>query len=74
MSKQEAKLLIQDFDPSKDYHFQVTAVRGRERSKALHAKHPGERRREETLLRRAQPLLPWRRTYVTGRLSPLMTF
>lgn len=44
MSKQEAKLLIQDFDPSKDYHFQVMAVRGSERSKSLRAKHEGERR------------------------------
>lgn len=43
MSKQEAKLLIQDFDPSKDYHFQIIAVRGSEQSRALHAKHQGEK-------------------------------
>lgn len=42
MSKWEAKLLIQDFDPSKDYDFQIMAVRGGERSKTLHAKHEGE--------------------------------
>ncbi|TNM93159.1 hypothetical protein fugu_018561, partial [Takifugu bimaculatus] len=39
VSKQEAKLLIQDFDPSKDYDFQIIAVRGSEQSRPLHAKH-----------------------------------
>lgn len=42
MSKQEAKLLIQDFDPSKEYDFQIIAVRGSEQSKPLHAKHEGK--------------------------------
>lgn len=42
VSKQEAKLLIQDFDPSKEYDFQIIAVRGSEQSKPLHAKHEGK--------------------------------
>lgn len=42
VSKQEAKLLIQDFDPSKDYDFQIMAVRGREQSKPLLAKHQAQ--------------------------------
>lgn len=59
MSKQEARLLIQDFDPSKDYDFQIIAVRGREQSKPLLAKHQGERWLEEELLL-SQQLLLWR--------------
>lgn len=43
VSKQEAKLLIQDFDPSKDYDFQIIAVRGSEQSRPLQAKHEGKR-------------------------------
>uniref|UniRef100_H3CK63 Collagen, type XIV, alpha 1b n=1 Tax=Tetraodon nigroviridis TaxID=99883 RepID=H3CK63_TETNG len=39
VSKREAKLLIQDFDPSKDYLFQILAVRGGQQSKPLQASH-----------------------------------
>lgn len=48
VSKREAKLLIQDFDPSKDYLFQILAVRGGQQSKPLQASHQGERGLEET--------------------------
>lgn len=44
MSKEEAKLLIQDFDPTKEYTFWVSAVNGQQESKALQAKHEGETR------------------------------
>lgn len=43
VSKQEAKLLVQDLDPSRDYHFQIFALRGSEHSKPLQARHRGER-------------------------------
>ncbi|XP_076610393.1 collagen alpha-1(XIV) chain isoform X2 [Chaetodon auriga] len=43
VSKQEAKLLIEDFDPSKEYNFKIIAVRGRQQSKPLQAKHEGQR-------------------------------
>ncbi|XP_041812046.1 collagen alpha-1(XIV) chain isoform X3 [Chelmon rostratus] len=43
VSKQEAKLLIQDFDPSKEYNFKIIAVRGRQQSKPLQAKHEAQR-------------------------------
>lgn len=42
--KEEAKLLIQDFDPTKEYTFWVTAVNGDQESKVLEAKHEGETR------------------------------
>lgn len=42
MSKKEVTLLIDDFDPYKEYEFQIFAVRGREQSKPLQAKHEGE--------------------------------
>lgn len=42
--KEEAKLLIQDLDPTKEYTFWVTAVNGDQESKALEAKHEGESR------------------------------
>lgn len=42
MPKEEAKLLIQDFDPTKEYTFWVSAVNGEQESKALQAKHEGE--------------------------------
>lgn len=42
MPKEEAKLLIQDFDPTKEYTFWVTAVNGDQESRALEAKHEGE--------------------------------
>lgn len=43
MSKQEAKLLIEDFDPSKEYNFKIIAVSGKQQSKPLQAKHEGKR-------------------------------
>lgn len=46
VSKQEAKLIIQDFNPSKDYDFQIFAVRGSEQSRPLHARHEGKRQVE----------------------------
>lgn len=42
MPKEEAKLLIQDFDPTKEYNFWVTTVNGDQESKALEAKHEGK--------------------------------
>ncbi|XP_034748704.1 collagen alpha-1(XIV) chain-like [Etheostoma cragini] len=42
VSKQEAKLLIQDFDPSKEYNFKIMAVGGGQQSKPLHAKHEAQ--------------------------------
>lgn len=44
VSKQEAKLLIEDFDPSKEYNFKIIAVSGNQQSKPLQAKHEGKRR------------------------------
>ncbi|XP_075900293.1 collagen alpha-1(XIV) chain-like isoform X2 [Nelusetta ayraudi] len=43
VSKEEAKLLIQDFDPTKEYTFWVSAVNGQQESKALQAKHEAQR-------------------------------
>lgn len=40
--KQEAKLLIEDFDPSKEYNFKISAVSGSQQSKPLQAKHEGK--------------------------------
>ncbi|XP_028454162.1 collagen alpha-1(XIV) chain-like isoform X2 [Perca flavescens] len=42
VSKQEAKLLIQDFDPSKEYNFKIIAVSGGQQSKPLQAKHEAQ--------------------------------
>lgn len=42
VSKQEAKLLIEDFDPSKEYNFKIIALSGGQQSKPLQAKHEGE--------------------------------
>uniref|UniRef100_A0A667XN69 Collagen type XIV alpha 1 chain n=1 Tax=Myripristis murdjan TaxID=586833 RepID=A0A667XN69_9TELE len=43
VSKQEGKLLIQNFDPSKEYSFRITAVSGGQESKPLQAKHEAQR-------------------------------
>lgn len=43
VSKQEGKLLIEDFDPSKEYNFKIVAVSGGRESKPLQAKHEGKR-------------------------------
>lgn len=43
VSKQEAKLLIEDFNPSKEYNFKIIAVSGGQQSKPLQAKHEGKR-------------------------------
>ncbi|XP_037650084.1 collagen alpha-1(XIV) chain-like isoform X3 [Sebastes umbrosus] len=42
VSKQEAKLLIDDFDPSKEYNFKIIAVGGGQQSKPLQAKHEAQ--------------------------------
>ncbi|CAN9503606.1 unnamed protein product [Ophioblennius macclurei] len=39
VSKQDAQLVITDYDPSKDYDFQIVTVSGSEESKALEARH-----------------------------------
>lgn len=44
MPKEEAKLLIQDYDPTKEYTFWVTTVNGNQESKSLEGKHEGETR------------------------------
>ncbi|XP_074542763.1 collagen alpha-1(XIV) chain isoform X2 [Halichoeres trimaculatus] len=43
LSKQEAKLVVSDFDPSKEYDFKITAVSGGKESKPLQAKHEAQR-------------------------------
>ncbi len=52
--KEEAKLLIRDFDPSKEYNFKIVAVRGRQQSKPLQAKHEGERRERMQIFKSKQ--------------------
>ncbi|XP_049457392.1 collagen alpha-1(XIV) chain-like isoform X2 [Epinephelus fuscoguttatus] len=42
VSKQDAKLLIEDFDPSKEYNFKIIAVSGGQQSKPLQAKHEAQ--------------------------------
>ncbi|KAL6100252.1 col14a1 [Pungitius sinensis] len=42
VSKQEAELLIDDFDPSKEYDFKVVALSGGQQSKPLQAKHEAQ--------------------------------
>uniref|UniRef100_A0A3B5B8X3 Collagen, type XIV, alpha 1b n=1 Tax=Stegastes partitus TaxID=144197 RepID=A0A3B5B8X3_9TELE len=44
VSKQDAKLIIENFDPSKEYNFKIIAVRGGKESKPLQAKHEGKKR------------------------------
>uniref|UniRef100_A0AAX7SN67 Collagen, type XIV, alpha 1b n=1 Tax=Astatotilapia calliptera TaxID=8154 RepID=A0AAX7SN67_ASTCA len=41
-SKQEAKLVIEDFDPSKTYNFKIIAVHEGQESKPLQGKHEAE--------------------------------
>lgn len=43
VSKQDAKLIIQDFDPSKEYDFNVIAIKGGRESKPLQAKLEAQR-------------------------------
>ncbi|KAF3706985.1 Collagen alpha-1(XIV) chain Undulin Precursor [Channa argus] len=43
VSKQEAKLLIDDYDPSKEYNFKIFAVDGGQQSKPLQAKYEAQR-------------------------------
>lgn len=57
VSKQEAKLLIEDFDPSKEYNFKIIAVSGGRESKPLQAKHEGKRLTESSTLRRSTALM-----------------
>ncbi|KAJ4927717.1 hypothetical protein JOQ06_015519, partial [Pogonophryne albipinna] len=40
--KQEAKLVIEDYDPSKEYNFKIIAVSGGQQSKPLQAKHEAQ--------------------------------
>ncbi|KAM8841502.1 collagen alpha-1(XIV) chain isoform 2-T2 [Spinachia spinachia] len=42
VSKQDAMLLIDDFDPSKEYNFKVVALNGGQQSKPLQAKHEAQ--------------------------------
>uniref|UniRef100_A0AAQ4Q4Z8 Fibronectin type-III domain-containing protein n=1 Tax=Gasterosteus aculeatus aculeatus TaxID=481459 RepID=A0AAQ4Q4Z8_GASAC len=42
VSKQDAKLLIDDFDPSKEYNFKVVALSGGQQSKPLQATHEAQ--------------------------------
>uniref|UniRef100_I3JJM0 Collagen type XIV alpha 1 chain n=1 Tax=Oreochromis niloticus TaxID=8128 RepID=I3JJM0_ORENI len=42
-SKQEPKLVIEDFDPSKTYNFKIIAVHEGQESKPLQGKHEGKR-------------------------------
>ncbi|XP_041665058.1 collagen alpha-1(XIV) chain-like isoform X1 [Cheilinus undulatus] len=43
LSKQEAKLVINNFDSSKEYNFKIFAVSGGRQSKPLQAKHEAQR-------------------------------
>lgn len=43
VSKQETKLLIEDYDPSKDYNFKIFAVKAGKESKPLQGKQEGTR-------------------------------
>ncbi|KAM3858555.1 collagen alpha-1(XIV) chain [Diretmus argenteus] len=43
VSKQEGKLVIEDFDASKEYNFKITAVNGAQESRPLQAKHEAQR-------------------------------
>ncbi|XP_061617020.1 collagen alpha-1(XIV) chain-like isoform X3 [Phyllopteryx taeniolatus] len=49
VAKEDAELLIDSFDASRDYAFKVFALRGALRSKPLLAKHQAQRSRQETL-------------------------
>ncbi|KAK5854599.1 hypothetical protein PBY51_004779 [Eleginops maclovinus] len=40
--KQEAKLVIEHYDPSKEYNFKIIAVSGGQQSKPLQAKHEAQ--------------------------------
>ncbi|CAG5888133.1 unnamed protein product [Menidia menidia] len=43
LSKQKTKLIIEDFDASKEYSFKITALKGAQESKPLKGKHEGKR-------------------------------
>nr|XP_019967670.1 PREDICTED: collagen alpha-1(XIV) chain-like [Paralichthys olivaceus] len=55
VSKQEAKLLIEDFDPSKEYDFKIVAVSGGRESKPLQAKHEAQRSGIEVVQSQRRP-------------------
>ncbi|XP_044192655.1 collagen alpha-1(XIV) chain isoform X2 [Thunnus albacares] len=55
ISKQEAKLIIEDFDPSKEYSFKVIAVQGGQQSKPLQAKHEAQRSAVEMVQSQRRP-------------------
>uniref|UniRef100_A0A3Q1EMQ6 Fibronectin type-III domain-containing protein n=1 Tax=Acanthochromis polyacanthus TaxID=80966 RepID=A0A3Q1EMQ6_9TELE len=48
VSKQDAKLIIEDFDLSKEYNFKIIAIRGGKESKPLQAKHEAQQSAAET--------------------------
>ncbi|XP_024865789.1 collagen alpha-1(XIV) chain isoform X3 [Kryptolebias marmoratus] len=48
LSKQETKLLIEDYDPSKDYNFKIFAVKAGKDSKPLQGKQEAQRSTVET--------------------------
>jgi len=50
LSKQETKLIIEEFDSSKEYNFRITAVKGGQESKALQGKHEGKRLQQSQIL------------------------
>lgn len=43
VSKQDAKLVIEDFDPSKGYNFKIIAINEEQESKPLQGIHEGKR-------------------------------
>ncbi|XP_075995017.1 collagen alpha-1(XIV) chain-like [Genypterus blacodes] len=49
VSKQESKFLLQNFDPSKEYNFNIVAVGGGQESKPLQAKVEAQRSGSETV-------------------------
>ncbi|XP_056154027.1 LOW QUALITY PROTEIN: collagen alpha-1(XIV) chain [Lampris incognitus] len=49
VSKQEAKLVVEDYDPSKEYSFKITAVSGAQESKPLYGKQEAQRSGAETV-------------------------
>ena len=38
----EGKMVVEDYDPSKEYHFKISALSGAQESRPLEAKYPGE--------------------------------
>ncbi|GLD59510.1 collagen alpha-1(XIV) chain-like isoform X1, partial [Lates japonicus] len=69
VSKQEAKLLIEDFDPSKGYEFKIIAVNKGRESKPLQAKHEAQPSAVETVQSQRKTAVSPRRTARSQKVS-----